>query len=52
LPDHAAGNARGSQNGNGHGTVPGIVAHLKKRMTTSISSPRIFTSVNIEKEVI
>ena len=46
------GNDRGNQNGNGHGTVPGIVAHLKKRMTASISSPRVFTSVNIEKEVI
>jgi len=52
LPNHAAGNARGNQNGNGHGTVPGIVAHLKKRMTASISSPRVFISVNIEKEVI
>ena len=52
LPDHAAGNARGNQNGNGHGTVPGTITHLKKRMTASLSSPRIFASVNNEKEVI
>ena len=46
------GNDRGNQNGNGHGTVPGIIAHLKKRMTASLSLPKVYTSVNNEKEVI
>ena len=46
------GKDRGHQNGNDHGTVPGIIAHLKKCMTASLSSHRILLSGNNEKEVI
>ena len=51
LSDHETGNDRGNDSGNGHGTAPGIIVHLKKRMTASLSSPRLLPSVNNEKEV-
>ena len=52
LSDHETGNDRRNDSGNGHGTAPGIIVHLKKRMTASLSSPRLLPSVNNEKEVI
>jgi len=52
LSDQETGNDRGNDSGNGQGTAPGIIVHLKKRMTASLSSPRLLPSVNNEKEVI
>ena len=42
----------GGDRANGQSTAPSIIVHLKKRMTASLSSPRVSPSVNNDKEVI